>query len=68
MWSFYSFGAECMLYVDCSTPGEQSWGQMMGNGKAYGQFTGNIKSIDELLLIFSLNLLGRWPSVSACLP
>ena len=51
MWSFCAFGAECMLYyVGHSTPGEQSWGQMVGDNKAYGQFTGNVTLIDELKL------------------
>ena len=36
--SFCAFSAECMLYVGRSTPCEQSWGRMVGDGKAYGQF------------------------------
>jgi hypothetical protein len=37
-----------MVCVSHSTPGEESSGRMVGDGKAYGQFTGNVKLIYEL--------------------
>jgi hypothetical protein len=37
-----------MLDVGRSTPGEQSWGRMVGDSKACGQFTGKVKLINEL--------------------
>ena len=52
------FPEECMLYVSRSTPSEQSWGQMVGNNKAYGQFTGNVKLINELKLKFGIPIDG----------
>ena len=56
VWLFCAFGAEYMLYVGHSTPGEQSWGQMVGDSKAYRQFTGNVKLINELKLKKSIGI------------
>jgi hypothetical protein len=37
-----------MLYVCCSTPGVPSLGRIVGDKKAFGQFIGRFKLINEL--------------------
>ena len=45
------FAQPCQCTCFCvsrSTPGEESPGRMVGDGKAYGQFADNVKLIYEL--------------------